>query len=59
MKIGHKKGREHVVIGPKPLSNHTRWCGLGNHAKTALEGGGSCAHKKQRGARGFYSTFLW
>ena len=44
MKISHQKGRKHVVIGPKPLSNHTRWCGLGDHAKRALEGGGSCAH---------------
>ena len=33
-----------MVIGPKPFSNHTRWCGLGNHAKRALEWGGSCAH---------------
>ena len=33
-----------MVIGPNPPSDHTRWCGLGNHAKRALEGGGSCAH---------------
>ena len=32
VKISHKKGRKHVVIGPKPLSNHTKWCGLRNHA---------------------------
>ena len=43
VKISHQKGRKHVVIGPKPLSNHTWWCGLGKHAKRALEGG-SCAH---------------
>ena len=44
MKISHQKGRKNLVIGPKPLFNHTRWCGLGKHAKKALEGGGSCAH---------------
>ena len=43
MKISHQVGRKHVVIGLKPLFNHTRWCGLGKHAKRALEGGGSCA----------------
>ena len=33
-----------MVIGPKPLFNPTRWCGLGKHAKRALEGGGAYAH---------------
>ena len=32
-----------MVVGPKPLFNHTRWCGCGKHAKRALEEGGSCA----------------
>ena len=55
MKISHQQGRKHVVIGPKPLSNHTRWCGLGNHAKKALEGGGSCAHLLARHPKwGYY-----
>ena len=44
VKISHEKGRLHTVIGPNPLFNHTRCCGLGKHAKRALEGGGSCAH---------------
>ena len=38
--MSYQKGRKRVLIGFKPLSNHTRWCGLGNHAKRALEGGG-------------------
>ena len=25
VKISHQKGRKHVVIGPEPLFNHTRW----------------------------------
>ena len=33
-----------MVIGPKPVFNHIRWCGFGKHAKRALERGGSCAN---------------